>query len=177
MGKSAFRKSVFIYDFLLKLYPKSYRHEFGEEMRYVFSELLKETNKEKGEQGIITLWSRTILDVGKTAITQHIENQKGGDLMNSKNSKNLPHKNTSKRLGIWALVVLGILMIPLVGRFPWTTGDFVFAGAVLFACATIYEVSTRKMKNKWHRIAVGAGVLAFIVLVLGWAATGPDGAR
>ena len=33
------------------------------------------------------------------------------------------------------------------------------------------------MKNKWHRIAVGAGVLAFIVLVLGWAATGPDGAR
>ena len=87
MGKSAFRKSVFIYDFLLKLYPKSYRHEFGEEMRYVFSELLKETYKEKGEQGIITLWSRTILDVGKTAITQHIENQKGGDLMNSKNSK------------------------------------------------------------------------------------------
>lgn len=82
--------------------------------------------------------------------------------------------NILKRLGLWAGVVSGILMIPLLAKFPWTTFDFVFAGSVLFVLATFYELTTRNMTNHRHRLIVGIVVLLLIVLIQGWAAAGPD---
>src|SRR5687767_12048947 len=84
MNKAILRGSERIYCFLLKLYPKRYRQEFGEEMKYVFSESLKDAYSENGEQGIIMLWARTMLDAGKSIVTQHVENQKGGDSLKTK---------------------------------------------------------------------------------------------
>lgn len=83
-------------------------------------------------------------------------------------------KNIKKRLSIWAIVIAGILMIPFLTQAPWTKGDFIFAGAVLFTLATIYEVTTRNMKNVKSKLIVAAVLLGVIVLILGWAATGPD---
>jgi hypothetical protein len=77
MNKAVLRRSEGIYSFLLRFYPKSYRQESGEEMKYVFSESLKDTYTENGEQGIITLWARTIIDAGKSLITQHEKIRKG----------------------------------------------------------------------------------------------------
>jgi uncharacterized BrkB/YihY/UPF0761 family membrane protein len=51
---------------------------------------------------------------------------------------------------------------------------FVFGGVGLFGFATIYELVTRKMVNKKHRIAVGVAIVIAIMMVVGWAATGPD---
>jgi len=79
-----------------------------------------------------------------------------------------------KRLGIWALVVAGILMIPFLTQAPWTKGDFILAGAVLLTLAAIYEITTRNMKNVKNKLIVAAVLLGTIVLILGWAATGPD---
>jgi hypothetical protein len=173
MGKAVIRKSLRIYDLLLKCYPKNYRQEFGEEMKFVFSESLKDTYRDHGELGIFLLWLRTSVDAGKSLVTQHIESQKGGDSM--KTTTTISQRNISKRLGIWALVVAGILMIPFVAKFPWTGRDFTFAGIVLFVCAAVYEFTTKNMKNKIYRAAVAIAILAFIVLVIAWAATGPDG--
>lgn len=89
-------------------------------------------------------------------------------------TKNMSHTNTTKRLTIWAMVVAGILSIPFLAQAPWTAFDFIFAGIVLFGSATVYEVSTRNMKNTMHRVAVAIAVLAFLVLVQAWAAAGPD---
>ena len=80
----------------------------------------------------------------------------------------------TKRLGVWAVVVAGILMIPFLTQAPWTKGDFIYAGAALFALATIYEITTRNMKNVNQKIIIAAALLGFIVLIIGWAATGPD---
>ncbi len=55
MSNVLIRPSERIYDFLLKFYPESYRIEFEEEMKYVFSESLKDAYFEHGEQGIIVL--------------------------------------------------------------------------------------------------------------------------
>lgn len=79
-------------------------------------------------------------------------------------------KNIIKKLSIWAIVVVGILMIPVVTKAPWTSSDFIFAGIVLFGCATVYELATRNMSNRNHRILVGIAVIAFIGLVIAWAA-------
>lgn len=81
-------------------------------------------------------------------------------------------KNIKKRLGIWALVVASILAIPLLTRSPWTLGDFVFAGVVLFGSATVYEFTTRNMTNKIHRIAVGVTIFIVIIAIWGLAVSG-----
>ncbi|MBA3633450.1 MAG: hypothetical protein H0W58_11695 [Acidobacteria bacterium] len=83
-------------------------------------------------------------------------------------------RNITKRLSVWAAIVAAVLMIPLLAKAPWSAGDFVFGAVVLFASATVYELATRNMSNKKHRIAVGVAVLAAIALVIVWAATGPD---
>jgi hypothetical protein len=84
----------------------------------------------------------------------------GGEIMKS--------NNVVQRLGIWAVIVGAILLIPLLGKAPWTMGDFIFAGVVLFGAATIYEVMTKKM-DRAHRIAVGFAVAMVVFLIWGWA--------
>jgi len=80
---------------------------------------------------------------------------------------------TAKRLCIWATVVALVLMIPLLTNAPWTGSDYIFAGIVLSICATVYVFATRNSNNVKRKAVVGAGVLFFIFLVMGWAATGP----
>jgi uncharacterized membrane protein YfhO len=87
--------------------------------------------------------------------------------------KNKNTNNTKKRLGIWAIVVMAILMIPFLTNAPWTGSDYIFAGVVLFVLATAYELITRNLKNKFHHVLVGGAILLIIVLIIGWAATGP----
>lgn len=87
--------------------------------------------------------------------------------------KNKQIEKFVKRMSIWALVIAVILMIPVMGNAPWTSGDFIFAGIVLFLCAFVFEFLTRSMKNTSSKIAVGIAIIFFIILVIGWAATGP----
>jgi predicted PurR-regulated permease PerM len=100
--------------------------------------------------------------------------KKGRESMKIKNHDMVVQKSTLKRLGLWYIFVAVVLMIPFLTKAPWTAGDFVFGGVVLFGFATIYELVTRKMNNKKHRIAVGFAILIAIMMVIAWAATGPD---
>lgn len=75
---------------------------------------------------------------------------------------------------MWAVAVAGILLIPFLSKAPWTASDFVFAAAGLFGFATLYELVTRNMNNRTHRIAVGIAIVLAILMVIAWAATGPD---
>lgn len=83
-------------------------------------------------------------------------------------------KNLTNRLAIWAVIVAGVLSIPYLTNAPWTSGDFIFAGIVLYTLAVFYELITRNMKGLKPRLLVGLGFLVLIVLIIGWAATGPD---
>lgn len=76
---------------------------------------------------------------------------------------------TIKRICIWAVVIGVLLMIPIIGKFPWTESDFIFAGGVLFGCATSYEFLTRTLDNKIQRLAVGAGIGIVIMAIWAWA--------
>lgn len=86
----------------------------------------------------------------------------------------MKRKKLTQRLGIWAIIVAGILMIPYITNAPWTTYDFVFAGIVLYILAIFFELITINMKSSRSRFFVGTVILMLIVLILGWAATGPD---
>ena len=86
----------------------------------------------------------------------------------------MKQKNIPQRLGIWALIIAAILMIPYLTSAPWTSFDFILAATVLFTLATIYELATKNMKSLKSRLMIGAGILILIVLIMGWAATGSD---
>lgn len=64
MYKTLIQLSEQMYSILLKFYPKRYRDEYGDEMKYVFTESLEDAYEEKKEQGIIYMWTRTIIDAG-----------------------------------------------------------------------------------------------------------------
>ena len=83
-------------------------------------------------------------------------------------------KNLIQKIIIWTLVTGGVLMIPYLKNAPWTSFDYILASIILSISAAVYEFLTRNAKGLKPRIIVTAGILVVIVLIMGWAATGPD---
>lgn len=167
MSNVFIRPSERIYDFLLKFYPENYRIEFEEEMKYVFSESLKDAYSEHGGQGIIVLWARTMIDTGKSLVIQHIEDQKGSNFMKTKNTDVL----MQNKAVLWvALGTALLLLIPLIGmlvssEWNWGFFDFIFMGALLFGTGLTFVLVARQMNNLFYRIAVGvAGAAGFLLV-------------
>lgn len=169
MNEAVIRRSERLYGFLLRFYPKSFRQEFGEEMKYVFSEALKDAYTENGERGIIDLWARTIVDAGKTLVTQHLENQKGSGSMKT-NNRDFIMQN---KIFIWIALATGlILLIPLIamqftGEMDWNLFDFVVAGVLLFGTGFMFVLAARKVREIRRRAAIGIVLAAALLWV--WA--------
>lgn len=65
-----------------------------------------------------------------------------------------------------------LLLIPLVGNWPWTLSDFVFAGVLLFGTGLAFELIARRSSNTVYRFAVGTAVITAFLLVWVNAAVG-----
>lgn len=169
MSKAGMLRSVQIYNFLLKFYPREFRQEFGGEMKYVFSKSLIEARREHGAQGTLTFWGRTILDTVRSAVTQHLENRRASHSMETKN-KDLLMQN---RVFVWIALATGvILLLPLVAmqfttEVTWTLLDFFAAGGLVFGAGLAFVLAARRTQNWQHRIVIGA-VVAAVSLYL-WA--------
>ena len=159
MNKAVINNSERLYSIFLKFYPKKYRQEFGEEMKYVYSESLKDAYRENRVQGIITFWHRSAIDGVKSFFIQHIENKKGGDTMKTKN-KDIIMQN---KVFLWiALGVALILSIPLIGQWPWSLGDFVVMGILLFGASSVFILLARVTSRK-YRALVGVAILGAVL--------------
>jgi hypothetical protein len=144
----------------LKLYPKSYQKEFGKEMQYVFNESLKDAHAEHGAQGVVGVWSRAIIDAGKSIFVQHLESHKGVKTMATK-SKDLIKDN--KVFAYIVLVTGALLLIPLIAmqfteEVDWKLGDFVIMGTLLFGTGFLF-VHTARVTPKKYRTLLGIGFL------------------
>lgn len=79
-----------------------------------------------------------------------------------------------------ALVVLGILLIPLAltlfnsnasiyggpgGGWDWMPGDFLVMGALLFVTGLAIDAAVRNITEPAHKIAAVLGILAILVLI------------
>lgn len=140
---------------LLYLYPKPYYERFGEEMEQVFSDLCREqvSMKKRGIVGFaLWIFLETFIEIIKKNLTFIIM------------------QNITKRISMWAMVVILLLMVPLVAmqfnnEMAWTVFDFVFAGVILFGSGLTYELIARKGGNTAYRVAVGIAVVAALLLV------------
>lgn len=162
MNDSKIRVSKQIYSFLVKLYPKKYRREFGEEMKYVFSEQITDSYQEQGEYGIIQVWGRTMLDAGKSIVTQHLENQKGDTTMKNKKTDLIMNNKVFVWLAVATAAVLSIplLMMQVSNDWNWGPMDFVIIGTLIFGTGSIFIFAARKAGNNRQRLIIGLVLLA-----------------
>jgi hypothetical protein len=64
-----------------------------------------------------------------------------------------------------ALVIACLLLIPVIGKWPWTSFDFVFAGVLLFGTGLAYILIASRAKSTQYRFAVGISVVTALLLV------------
>jgi hypothetical protein len=75
------RFSVRAYGWLLRLYPISFRREYGREMLLVFGVQCREAYRRAGMCGIIKTWMRTLGDLALTIPAEHFSTYKGVEPM------------------------------------------------------------------------------------------------
>lgn len=59
-----------------------------------------------------------------------------------------------------------LLLIPLLGQWPWSFSDFVIMGTLIFGTGLAYELIVKKVGKK-NRYVVGAVLLVVFLLI--WA--------
>lgn len=71
----------------------------------------------------------------------------------------------NKRIITLLIAIAIILMIPLIGQWPWTISDFIVSGTLLIGTAIIFEWAIRNGGSKAHRAAVGMALAATLMLI------------
>jgi hypothetical protein len=98
---------------------------------------------------------------------------RGADFNPAATSKVRPEPKVSTRarpgirrqLMYVALTIAAILTIPLIGQFPWSGGDFVAMGTLLFGAGLAYVLIARRSDNPAYRIGVAVAVVSGLLLV------------
>ncbi len=168
MSSRSFRKSEQIYCLLLELYPEEYRREFGDEMRFVFVQSLKDARRDYGNRGILSVWARTIADTGKTAINEHFDNDKGDKTVKKRDNSIIMKKQIFEWI---AVATIALLLIPLIAmsfttEVNWSPLDFILMGILIFGFSSAFVLVARKVSER-RRMLVGLLFLAAFMYV--WA--------
>ncbi len=89
---------------LLRLYPQAHRTTYETEMFRFFTSQCREAYQQRGRLGILLLWLRTFVDVGKTVVIEHISdpNARAGLLEAAPNAP-LPWK------GVFLVLIPGLV--------------------------------------------------------------------
>lgn len=161
LDKSSLKQYQAWYARLLRFYPKAYRERFSEELQQTFTDLYRDKaqNNQSSITFLVWIFLETTVHIFKENITSPFM------------------QNLTKRLSIWAAIVLVLLLIPLVAmqftnEVQWTSGDFIFMGILLFGSACVYELIARKMPIGIYRAGVGLAVFTSFILLWVNAAVG-----
>lgn len=68
------------------------------------------------------------------------------------------------RIGVWIAAAL-VLLLPLVAGAPWSVGDYIFVGVLLFGSLGAYEIVARTRGNIAYRVGVGVAIAAAFLLI------------
>ncbi len=78
------RFSQWVFQLLLRAYPKVHRQDYGQEMTQVFREQCRDAWRGAHWRGLVALWLRVLPDLVKTSVLEHIAAIKGRKLMSTK---------------------------------------------------------------------------------------------
>jgi hypothetical protein len=105
---------------LINLYPKVHVAEYGDAMVQVFTDQCREASQKQGFLGLSILWLRTIIDLGKTAVDEHL--QARGARIGLPVISPLPWKDVWLVL-LPGLVILIIYAVMLVDKYNYLSLD------------------------------------------------------
>lgn len=88
---------------LINIYPKEHIAEYGDAMVQVFTDQCREACQKQGFLGLSILWLRTIIDLGKTAVDEHL--QARGARIGLPVISPLPWKD------VWLVLLPGLVML------------------------------------------------------------------
>ena len=74
-----------------------------------------------------------------------------------------------KRLGIWGLVIIGLLTIPFIAtrlsdEVNWELGDFLIMGGILSVMALAFELIAQRKQKTMYKLAFAVGLLGAFLL-------------
>ncbi len=128
-----------LYRWLLQLYPQEYRANYELEMFRLFTDQCQEAYKQRGRLGILSLWLRTLVDVGVSAIREHLSDP---------NSK------------------VGLLEAAPNAPLPWKGVLLVLIPGLIFFASQVEQVTSG---NDWFFLAFyRAGYFLILPVLLVW---------
>jgi hypothetical protein len=90
-------------------------------------------------------------------------------------------RNGGGRGGLWRIAGWGVaallLLVPLVGNFPWTSSDYVFAAVMIGGTGLLFEWAIRKSGNLACRAGMAAALAGAFMTVWANAAVGMIGSE
>jgi len=81
MNSKVINRATWCYERLLRLYPKEHRVEYGECMAQLFRDECRDSWNQARWNGLVVLWIRTLIDLSKTVVLEHLSNLKGRNMM------------------------------------------------------------------------------------------------
>lgn len=143
-----------LYGWLLQLYPRAYRTAYELEMSHLFSDQCRDAYKAQGQWGILSLWLRTLVDVGVTVVREHLSdpNARVGLLEAAPNAP-LPWK------GVLLVLIPGLIFFisqieQVTSSNDWFFIAFYRAGYFLIVPVLLVWVWTRRFPV-WGLIPLG----------------------
>lgn len=118
-----------LYALLLAAYPSTFRQEYGSQMAQVFRDRCREVARQSSGVGLLRLWQETLLDLLRTATTEHLENLRKG-------------KSALKNLRMDALALLGCVAIILSAMLLLSYGRMHLVSSILLFGHTLDALAT-----------------------------------
>ncbi|MBN2115756.1 MAG: hypothetical protein JW730_04255 [Anaerolineales bacterium] len=143
-----------LYCWLLQLYPQAYRAIYESEMLHLFSDQCQEAYKQRGRAGILSLWLRTLVDVGVTVIREHLSDPDARvGLLDAAPNKPLPWK------GVLLVLIPGLIFFvsqieQVTSNNDWFFLAFYRAGYFLILPVLLVWLVTRRFPV-WGLIPLG----------------------
>jgi hypothetical protein len=122
MKKQQIQRIEQMYAMLLELYPTGFRQQFGTEMKFVFSESLRDAYEQDGSKGILILLGWTVIDLFTSLFNEHLAERKVYHSMNSMEDANMgPSAVAIQKSGGIASFLLAVAFV--VSEFVYLTGN------------------------------------------------------
>ena len=155
-------RGVRVYRGLLRLYPRPFREEYGDDMALLLADQLR-------HEGTVRVWSRLVLDLALTVPARRME-------------AHMNRSSSSALTIVFALIALaGILVVLLggTGLAPLLIGGTVavlFGGLAVVAARRSRAITAAPVSSHWWKFLLG-GVVAIAALVVVTTITGelPEG--
>jgi hypothetical protein len=160
MKNGVIQRSEQLYGLLLRLYPKRFKQQFGEEMQFVFSESLSNAVAQRGSNGVAALWGRTIFDLSKSLVIEYLQDKQGGAVMKS---QRLMNSKFAALTGF--LVVLPFMVLEGITTSGFATLGFPFAlFIIMWLLAAVFMLTLMSTVRTIQVGNIAMANLAFLVL-------------